>query len=55
MKCINGLLINKFVIGDIPLNALRSSGFTFSNLTECIDKVLGNSEFPVYDKKDPVN
>ena len=43
------------MIGDIPLNALRSSGFTFSNLTECIDKAFGNSQFPVYYKKDPVN
>ena len=47
---------------DIPLNVLRSSEFTFSYLTECINEVLRNSKYPeslklsdivlVYKKKD---
>ena len=51
--------------GDIPLNVLRSSEFTFSYLTECINEVLRNSKFPeslklsniepVYKIKDPTD
>lgn len=43
---INVLPQNKLENGDIPLNALRSSKFTFSYLTEYINKVLRNSKFP---------
>ena len=41
---INGLPQNKSVSDDIPLYVLRSSEFTFSYLTESINKVLGNSK-----------
>ena len=43
---INGLPKNKSVSGDIPLKFLRSSEFTFSYLTVCINEVLRNSKFP---------
>ena len=56
---------NKSVSGNIPLNVLRSSKFTFSYLTECINEVLRNSKFPeslklsdivlVYKKKGPTD
>ena len=44
-KIKNGLLKYKSLSGDIPLNVLRSSEFTFSYLTECIDEVLRSSKF----------
>ena len=37
---------NKSVSGDISFNVLRSSEFTFTCLTECINEVLRNSKFP---------
>ena len=62
---IYGLPQNKSVSGDIPLNVLRSSEFTFRYLTECINEVLRNSKYPeslkfsyivpVYKKKDPTD
>ena len=63
MKNINGLPQCKSVSGDIPQNVLRSSEFTFSYLTECINEVFRNSKFleslklsdivPVCKKNDP--
>ena len=65
MKNIYGLPQSKSVSGDIPLNVLRSSEFTCSYLTECINEVLQNSKYPeslklsdivpVYKKKDPTD
>ena len=65
MKNTYGLPQSKSVSGDIPLNVLRSSEFTFSYLTECISEVLQNSKYPeslklsdivpVYEKKDPTD
>ena len=62
---VYGLPQNKSVSGDIPLNVLRSSEFTFSYLAECINEVLRNSKYPeswklsnivpVYKKKDPTD
>ena len=43
---VNGLPQNKSVSGDITFNVLRSSQFTFSSLTKCINKVLRDSRFP---------
>ena len=45
-KIINGLPQNKSVSGDVSVNILRSSELIFSYLTECINEVLPNSEFP---------
>ena len=62
---IYGLPQNKSVSGDIPLNVLRYSEFTFSYLAEYINEVLRNSKYPeslklsdivpVYKKKDPTD
>ena len=62
---IYGLPQNKSVSGNIPLNVLRCSEFTFSYLTECINEVLRNSKYPeslklsdivpFYKKKDPTD
>ena len=43
---IYGLPQNKSVSGGIPLTVLRSSEFTFSYLTKCINEVLRNSKYP---------
>ena len=62
---VYGLPQNKSASGDILLNVLRYSEFTFSYLTECINEVFRNSKYPeslklsdivpVYKKKDPID
>ena len=56
---------NKAAGGEIPLNILKKSNFTFDKLTECVNDTLKNGKFPdslknatitpVYKKDDPTD
>ena len=43
---IKDLQNNKTAGGEIPLNVLKKSDFTFDELTECINYTLKNGKFP---------
>ena len=43
---IKVLQINKAVGGEIPLNILKKSNFSFDELTECVNYTLKNGKFP---------
>ena len=48
---IKGLQNNKAAGGEIPLNILKKSNFTFDKLTECVNYTLKNGTFPYSLKK----
>ena len=62
---IKDLQSNKAAGGEIPLNILKKSNFTFDELTECVNYTLKNGKFPdslknanitpVYKKDDPTD
>ena len=43
---IKDLQNNKAAGGEIPLNILKKSNFTFDELTECVNCTLRNEKFP---------
>ena len=43
---IKDLQNNKAAGGEIPLNILKKSNFTFDELTECVNYTLKNEKFP---------
>ena len=62
---IRDLLTNKAVRGEIPVNILKKSNFSFDELTTCVDHALINGKFritlknanvtPVHNKDDPAD
>ena len=47
---IKDLQNNKAAGGEIPLNILKKSNFTFDKLTECVNYTLKNGKFPDFSK-----
>ena len=61
---IRDLSTNKTAGGEIPVNILKKSNFSFDELTKCVNYALTNGKFPVtlrngnvtpVDKKDDPN
>ena len=61
-EIIEELPSNKAIAGEIPIKILKESGFTFENLTSCINEAISSGKFtdflklsnivPVHKKKD---
>ena len=55
VKEIEGLPSNKATAGEIPINILKESGFTFEYLTSCVNEAISSGIVSVHKKKDPTD
>ena len=45
-EAIEGLPSNKATAGEIPIKILKENGFTFENLTSCVNEAILSGKFP---------